>query len=58
MRRPGQPATETMKLIFDLLICGSSYPTEIHNKTGLHGNTVNDALNFLVQNGLVSKERN
>src|SRR5450759_3486328 len=58
MWRSGQPAIETMKLIFDLLICGSSYPTEIHNKTGLHGNTVNDALNFLVQKGLVSKERN
>ena len=36
----------------------ASYPTEIHNKTGLHGNTVNDALSFLVKNGLVSKERN
>ena len=58
MQRPMQPATETMKRIFDLLICAPSYPTEIHNKTGLHGNTVNDALNFLVQNGLVSKERN
>ena len=58
MQRPMQPATETMKRIFDLLICAPSYPTEIHNKTGLHGNTVNDALSFLVQNGLVSKERN
>lgn len=58
MQRPRQPAIETMKRIFDLLICAPSYPTEIHNKTGLHGNTVNDALNFLVQNGLVSKERN
>jgi DNA-binding transcriptional ArsR family regulator len=58
MQRPMQPATETMKRIFDLLIRAPSYPTEIHHKTGLHGNTVNDALNFLVQNGLVSKERN
>ncbi len=58
MQRPRQPAIETVKRIFDLLICAPSYPTEIHNKTGLHGNTVNDALNFLVQNGLVSKERN
>ena len=58
MQRPMQPATETMKRIFDLLICAPSYPAEIHNKTGLHGNTVNDALSFLVQNGLVSKERN
>ena len=57
MHRPMQPAIETVKRIFDLLICAPSYPTEIHNKTGLHGNTVNDALSFLVQNGLVSKER-
>jgi hypothetical protein len=53
-----QPSIATVKRVFDLLICGPSYPTEIHNKTGLHGNTINDALNFLVQNGLVSKERN
>jgi DNA-binding transcriptional ArsR family regulator len=52
-----QPATKTMKCIFDLLICAPSYPAEIHNKTGLHGNTINAALKFLVQNGLVSKER-
>ena len=58
MHRPRQPSVETVKRIFDLLICAPSYPTEIHNKTGLHGNTVNDALRFLVQDGLVSKERN
>ena len=58
MHQPKQPAIETVKRVFDLLICAPSYPTEIHNKTGLHGNTVNDALRFLVQNGLVSKERN
>jgi DNA-binding transcriptional regulator YhcF (GntR family) len=58
MHRHRQPATETMKRIFDLLICKPSYPTEIHNKTGLHRNTVNDAFNFLVQNGLVLKARN
>ena len=58
MQLPMQPATETIKRIFDLLVCAPSYPTEIHNKTGLHGDTVSDALNFLVQNGLVSKERN
>ena len=57
-QRAKQPATETMKHIFDLLSCSPSYPTEIHNKTGLHRNTVSFALNFLVQHGLVSKERN
>ena len=58
MHRLRQPSVETLKRIFDLLICAPSYPTEIHNKTGLHGNTVNNALSFLVQNRLVSKERN
>jgi hypothetical protein len=58
MRQPRQPAIETVKRIFDLLICAPSYPTEIHNKTGLHGDTINDALSFLLHSGLVSKERN
>jgi len=40
MQLPMQPATETIKRIFDLLVCAPSYPTEIHNKTGLHGDTV------------------
>ena len=53
-----QSSAETMRSIFDLLICAPSCPTEIHKKTGLHGSTVNVALNFLVQSGLVSKERN
>jgi DNA-binding transcriptional ArsR family regulator len=53
-----QPVTETMKRIFDLLICAPSYPAEIHKKTGLHRSTINAALKFLVQKGLVSKERN
>jgi hypothetical protein len=58
MQRLKQPSTETAKRIFDLLICAPSYPTEIYNNTGLHGTTINDALRFFVQNGLVSKERN
>jgi DNA-binding transcriptional ArsR family regulator len=53
-----QPSIETTKSIFDLLICRPSYPTEIHNKTGLNRKTVNVALNSLLQNGLVSKKRN
>jgi hypothetical protein len=53
-----QPSAKAMKSIFDLLICGSSYPAEIHNKTGLNRKTVNVALNFLLQNGFLSKKRN
>jgi DNA-binding transcriptional ArsR family regulator len=58
MQLPRQPVTETMKRISDLLICAPSNPAEIHKKTGLHRNTINAALKFLVQNELVSKERN
>jgi DNA-binding transcriptional ArsR family regulator len=58
MQSPKQPATKTIKRIFDFLICAPSYPTEIHKKTGLHRNTINVTLKFLVQNGLVSKSRN
>jgi DNA-binding transcriptional ArsR family regulator len=57
MQHPKQSSVKTVKRIFDLLICAPSYPAEICRKTGLHRNTVNGALRFLVQNGLVSKER-
>ena len=57
MQRPGKPSVETLKRIFDLLICAFSYPTEIHKKTGLDPNTVSNALAFLVRNRLVSKEK-
>jgi DNA-binding transcriptional ArsR family regulator len=57
MASPRQPSAKTMKSIFDLLLCAPSYPTEIQNKTGLQGNTVNGALRFLLQKKLVLRKR-
>jgi hypothetical protein len=57
MARPNQPATATIKKIYDLLLDAPSYPTKIHDVTGLHGNTVNVALKFLFKKGLINKER-
>ncbi len=57
MQQPMQPAKETIKRIFDILIVAPSCPAEIQDKTGLSRITVNDLLNFIVREGLVSKKR-
>jgi hypothetical protein len=57
MPRPKKPATNTIRKIYDVLSTSPLCFEAICDSTGLHRNTCGSALKFLIEKGMVCKER-